>query len=186
MLRIWLGNIGKYNEGELVGEWFDLPFNEDDWDDMLDKIQLCNENREWCNEFGCPYEEWFIADYESDIPGLKIGEYDNVMELNEIAERYEDLDRHEKVAFAAFIQNGSDFEEAIDGADGGDYRIYYGCDSMKDVAWECMEEYRYLAEHGNGGIPSLLMDYFDYEAYGRDLETSGTFIGVDEGYVEIW
>ena len=25
MLNVWIGNLGKYNEGELVGEWLELP-----------------------------------------------------------------------------------------------------------------------------------------------------------------
>ena len=25
MLNVWIGNLGKYNEGELVGEWLKLP-----------------------------------------------------------------------------------------------------------------------------------------------------------------
>ena len=25
MLNVWIGNLGKYNEGELIGEWLELP-----------------------------------------------------------------------------------------------------------------------------------------------------------------
>ena len=25
MLNVWIGNLGKYNEGELVGDWLNLP-----------------------------------------------------------------------------------------------------------------------------------------------------------------
>lgn len=30
MLRVFLTNLGKYNEGELVGEWLELPAAEEE------------------------------------------------------------------------------------------------------------------------------------------------------------
>ena len=184
MINLWIGNLGKYNEGELVGEWIELPFDEDEWNELLDRIQICNENTEHCDEFGQPYEEWFIADYETDIPGLEIGEYSNVEELNELAEMYEQLDNNEQIACRAYLQNGSSLETAIDEARRGNYIVWLGCDSMKDVAWNMMEENRYLAERGE--IPQVLIDHFDYESYGNELETSRIFVAVDEGYVEMY
>lgn len=37
--------------------------------------------------FGCPYEEWFITDYDCYVDGLydKLGEYANLDELNYLA-----------------------------------------------------------------------------------------------------
>ena len=72
MIRIFLTNLGKYTEGTLVGKWVDLP-TENGFDEHLKEIGI-NEN----------YEEWFITDYETDIDGLKISEYDNIEELDEV------------------------------------------------------------------------------------------------------
>ncbi|MEE7988226.1 antirestriction protein ArdA, partial [Clostridioides difficile] len=30
MLNIYITNLGKYNEGELIGEWAELPVNEEE------------------------------------------------------------------------------------------------------------------------------------------------------------
>lgn len=84
MLRIYLTNLGKYNEGMLIGEWVDLPVSEEELEKVFKRIGINDE-----------YEEYFITDYESDIDGLKVGEYENVDDLNELAEALEDLDSEE-------------------------------------------------------------------------------------------
>ena len=38
------------------------------------------------------YEEYFITDYESNFPNLKISKYVGIGKLNELAERGTDLD----------------------------------------------------------------------------------------------
>lgn len=47
-MRIFLTNLGKYNEGE----WVDLPVSHEE------------------------YEEYFITDYECDL--YEVGEYENL------------------------------------------------------------------------------------------------------------
>lgn len=49
-MRVYIANLGKYNEGELVGAWFTPPV---DYDEMAERIGL-NGN----------YEEYAIHDYE--------------------------------------------------------------------------------------------------------------------------
>ena len=34
-MRVWVGNLGKYNEGILVGEWITLPMPKNQLDDIL-------------------------------------------------------------------------------------------------------------------------------------------------------
>lgn len=36
MLRIYLTNLGKYNEGQLVGEWVELPVIEEAFEKVND------------------------------------------------------------------------------------------------------------------------------------------------------
>ena len=57
-MRIYIANLGKYNEGELVGAWFTPPV---DYDEMAERIGLNDE-----------YEEYAIHDYE--LP-FEIDEY---------------------------------------------------------------------------------------------------------------
>jgi antirestriction protein len=60
-------------------------------------------------------------------------------------------------------------------------RIYEDCNCMADVAYEIVEETGLL-----DNCPEPLKSYFDYEAYGRDLEIEGTFHYLGLGvYAEI-
>ena len=88
MLRIFLTNLGKYNEGQLIGEWVGLPCTNDELEAVKERIGISDKP----DENGNYYEEWFITDYESDIQGVKVGEYDDLDELNELAEELDNLD----------------------------------------------------------------------------------------------
>ena len=63
MIKIALTNLGKYNEGYLVYTWLDLPCSDEELQKAKDEIGI--------NEM---YEEWFITDFEADIPGFKVEE----------------------------------------------------------------------------------------------------------------
>lgn len=61
-------NLGKYNEGYLVGEWVKFPITNEEMQEVFKRIGI---NRR--------YEEWFITDYE--CPDFHIydllGEYED-------------------------------------------------------------------------------------------------------------
>ena len=165
MMRIYLTNLGKYNEGELVGEWVDLPIEKEDLQEAFKRIGID----------GKQYEEYFITDYECDF--YKIGEYESITTLNEIAEKIDNLDeKQEQVVKVLMSECGYDLDDAIEKAESGDYRIYSNCDNMTDVAYIVVEECEYL-----DNTPEFLTRYFDYEAYGRDLGIEGSFHFLDNG-----
>lgn len=170
MLRIYLTNLGKYNEGMLIGEWVDLPVSEEELEKVFKRIGINDE-----------YEEYFITDYESDVDGLKVGEYENVDDLNELAEALEDLDSEEENVLSVMLEDGCTFEEALEKIKDRDYMVYYNCDSMEDVAYQVVEESGLL-----DGVPEKVARYFNYEAYGRDLEIEGTFYQINNAYIEIF
>ena len=68
------------------------------------------------------------------------------------------------------LLNTYNVEEAIEKILNGDYAIYYNCGSMEDVAYEIVQESGLL-----DGVPESVAVYFDYEAYGRDLELDANF-----------
>jgi len=177
MLKIYLTNLGKYNEGELIGEWVNLPVSDDDLEAVKKRIGISDEP----NENGNYYEEWFITDYETDIHGLKVGEYDDLDELNELADELENLDSDQLQAIKAFLEDGSTFNEALEGVQDGNYRIYTGCATMTDVAMEVVEECGMLEN-----VPENVARYFDYEAFGRDLDIEGKYYSIDGDMVEIY
>lgn len=172
MFRVFITNLGKYNEGKLVGKWLDLPC--DDIEEELKTIGVSDKP----DENGIYYEEYFITDYENDID-MEIGEYDNLYKLNEYAKEIEELNDDEKLCLKALIEYGEDLEFALEHI--GDVATYGDCWSMTEVAYLVVEELDILNE-----IPEEWQNYFDYEAFGRDLDIEGKFIYMGNGiYAEI-
>lgn len=147
-IRIYVANLAAYNDGRLVGEWIDLPIDADELQAKLDEI---------AGEHG---DELAIHDYEAP---WKIGEYDNITEINELAERYAEVDEDEFEAIAE--ATGYDASEILDIIDSGDYTIYDG--DLSDVAEQMVDEGLF------GEIPESIARYIDYEAIGRDLGYDG-------------
>lgn len=168
MLKIFISNLKEYNNGKIIGEWVSLPC--EGLEEVLNKISN-NGN-----------DELFISDYETDISNLKISEYDDILQLNEIAEEIEEMREDELIAFQAYLeQYANNMEQALEEVRQGNYRIYYNCDNMEDVAYQVVNDCGLL-----DGVPEEVKIYFDYEAYGRDMEINGTFIQIDNSFVELY
>jgi antirestriction protein len=170
-ITIYIANLGKYNEGELVGGWLTLPVSEKELQEHLKTVVKID---------GVNYEEYAIHDFEA-IDGLKIGEYTNIKELNELAERALSVDEE---TLKYLITTGEfTFEEALDKVESGDgFRLWYDCDTMEDVAEQYAEETGLLES-----VPENLRFYFDFAAYGRDMEIEGSFYRVSYNtYVELY
>lgn len=167
MLNIYITNLGKYNEGHLVGEWVGLPVTALELEEVYKRIGI-----------GERYEEVFIADYETDIEGLEIGECSSIEILNKFATRFENLEEEEKEILQALLLNDSDIEDGFGKLEDDAYHVYHGCEDMTDVAHQIMDER--LKE-----FPKEIVLYFDFEAYGRDLEINGTFYQINENIIEI-
>lgn len=172
MIELCLTNLGKYNEGELVYTRLVLPATTEEIYAAYDEIGVAD---------GTMYEESFISDYETDINGLEIREYASISDLNELAEELENFDEYELEAFGAMLEYGYATDEALKKVQDGDYMYYSGCCSMAEVAEQYADEIGLLAN-----IPDDLRYYFDFEAYGRDMEINGHFIETDSGYIEIY
>ena len=158
--RAFVTNLGKYNEGELVGEWVDFPIDEDDFDEMLKRIKIGDTD-----DFGAPYEEWFVTDYDCDLDGFdwqELGEYPSYESLQEFGELVESIDDVEAVENAYEVTG--DLREAIEGLDSGSIIYYPGCNTEEELGEYVINEF-YVGE-----IPSDLAErYFDYDMLGRDL-----------------
>ena len=157
MLKIYIANLGKYNEGELVGKWVELPC--EDLDEVLREIEVVD---------GTAYEEYAIHDYESDIEGLNIGEYDNIFSLNEIAEKLNELSDYDKNWLEAYLDaSGEDLLTALEQFEDNSY--FYKDMTLEDVAEELVSEGCF------GYIPDSIAIYIDYAAIARDLECDSYF-----------
>ena len=174
----FITNLGKYNEGELVGEWVKFPTTAEEMKEVFKRIGIGQRD-----DFGQPYEEWFITDYDCYVDGLysKLGEYENLDELNYLASKLDEMSESEYAQFQA-------------GMEMGDH-----CGSLQEIInltenLDCYEVYPHIADYDDLGryyidelevmqIPEHLQNYIDYEAYGRDvaMDENGSF--TDQGYV---
>src|SRR5574344_2792951 len=91
MLNVWRGNLGKYNEGELVGDWLELPKRKVEIDKCLKEEVGLNDE----------YEEYMINDYETDLP-IHIFEYEDINKLNILAEAIKGITNTEAIEAFGF------------------------------------------------------------------------------------
>ena len=174
----FITNLGKYNEGELVGEWVKFPTSAEELQKVFDRIGIGSKD-----EFGNSYEEWFISDYDCYVEGLysKLGEYSNLNELNYLAAKLEELNDYGFERFQAAMQisdyTGS-IQELINLTDNLDkYDVYPDINDHDDLGRYYIEELDAMS------VPEHLKDYIDYEAYGRDIALNEAGQFTDYGYV---
>jgi len=148
-MKIWLGNLGMYNHGILIGKWISLPMQEEDLD--AERFAIC--------EVDGVDHEYFIADWECEIKGI-VHEYANINELNYIAENLERLSEYDMQRLKYLIEEESyKFHEALERLE--DVEVWQDS-TIKDVAYD-------LVEQGCINIEN----YIDYDAIVRDLGFDG-------------
>lgn len=174
-------NLGKYNEGELVGEWVQFPITEEELQEVFKRIGIGSRD-----EFGHVYEEWFITDYECPLQGVydMLGEYENLDKLNYLAARIDEMDKWEQEKFVAIMEAGCDEVSDIDDLINLTYNL--DCyDFISGIHDNSDLGYYYVHEAGIYDEKDLgpLANYIDYERFGRDvaMDESGRF--TDDGYV---
>ena len=182
-LGVWIGNLGRYNEGALVGEWVRFPTSRDEIDAVMKRIGIGTTD-----VFSQPYEEWFIGDYDCYVKGMSkyLGEYESLDELNYLTARIERMHDDEFEKFIAAIEYGDNISN---------------CKDLINLTYS-LEEYEHFPDiHSDkalGGYwmetfaPSRLEDlgdmmpYFDYERYGRDIRTGQGGMFTEHGYISNW
>ena len=174
----FITNLGKYNEGELVGEWVKFPTTAEEMKEVFKRIGIGQKD-----DFGQPYEEWFITDYDCYVDGLysKLGEYENLDELNYLASKLDEMSESEYAQFQAGMEMGDhcgSLQEIINLTENLDcYEVYHDIEDYDDLGRYYIEELEVMQ------VPEHLQNYIDYEAYGRDvaMDENGSF--TDQGYV---
>lgn len=169
----YITNLGKYNEGALVGEWVKFPTTAEEIQDVFKRIGID----------GVRYEGWFITDYDCHVEGIYdvLGEYESLDELNYLATKITELNKNEYERFEAAIQI-SDYSKSVkdlinltDNLD--KYDIYPDVHDHDDLGR------MYIEEYGSMEIPEHLKNYIDYEAYGWDIAMDEIGEFTDFGYV---
>jgi antirestriction protein len=150
-IKIWLGDLGAYNAGKLVGEWLALPM---DSDELQAKIDQYTDNGRG---------DYFIADHECEIPAL-VKESSDPLKLNELAEEMADLRDDEITRVKYLLGQGYDADDAL--AKYEDVQFYPDM-TLRQVAEQLVDDGCF------GDIPDSIANYIDYEAIGRDLGMDG-------------
>ena len=166
-------NLGKYNEGQLAYARVTFPTDAETVQAALKKIGID----------GIRYEEVFISDYDGDMPQLhkRLGEYENIDELNYLACVLSELSQDELAKFEAVMDSGEytgSVKELINLAQNLDnYDFYPDIDSEEALGRMYIQELEAVQ------VPEHLIDYIDYEAYGRDVRINEGGHFAPGGYV---
>ena len=166
-------NLGKYNEGQLVYERVAFPTDTETVQVALKKIGID----------GIRYEEIFISDYDGPMPQLHkhLGEYESINELNHLACLLSELSQDELAVFEAVMDSGEytgSVKDLINLSQNLDSYSFYS-----DVHTEEDLGRMYLQELEAVPVPEHLIDYIDYEAYGRDVRINEDGHLAPGGYV---
>lgn len=163
MLNVFMNTWRNYNEnGADNGEWIALPMEEEELEAKLEEIAEKMKDSD---------PEWFINDYEwitEEEIDASIDENEDIIELNDLIQRMDELDDYQTKALFAIIEaHTSDLLEALDIVEHDNFLFYEGMD-LEEVAEEIID-----MDYFNSNIPSIFRDYFDYEAFARDLGFDG-------------
>lgn len=158
-IKGYIANLGKYNEGEIMGEWVTFPIDEEEKEALFERIGI--------NEF---YEETIFLDWD-DSYGFK--EYTSIDTINEYAEALQEWD-------------ADTFNAALELWSVNDILNFNPDDCYLIDAHTDEDLGRYFAEElGCIDIPEHLCYYFDYEAYGRDIRLCDEGGFTRYGYLQV-
>ena len=98
VFEAYITNLGKYAEGQLVGETLKFPATTEEVQSLLKDIGVD----------GVRYEEFFITAFDGDVMGLYdyLTEYENLDELNHLAHLISELDSDEIETLEAVLNKG--------------------------------------------------------------------------------
>ena len=98
VFEAYITNLGKYAEGQLVGETLKFSATTEEVQSLLKNIGVD----------GVRYEEFFITAFDGDVMGLYdyLTEYENLDELNHLAHLISELDSDEIETLEAVLNKG--------------------------------------------------------------------------------
>ena len=166
-VRAWVGCLGCYNNGDLVGEWLDA----EQCGDLVEAgLQIRARDEE--GELGdlcprCGAEEFWVMDHEG-LPAAVLGGECSPWQFHELATAWETVESPEMVA--AYLENMDEtvtaenlaklIEQAQD--------AYTGHETVLGYAEELIED-----SGARKKLPEFLRYYIDAQAFARDLVLGG-------------
>ena len=166
--KIFVGSLGAYNNGEIVGGWLE-PNSFDSYQSFIKEIEnLCNFDK-----YG---DEWMIQDYDG-LPS-EIGEYPDLIEVYDLCHALKDIDDSLAEAYLEYMKDSFEIDtNGLLNAESNFVGIYDSfndfSDSYADEILDCTED-------------NFITRYFDYESFARDLEYDYTVLDVSNYQVAIF
>lgn len=161
MLLIYLTDLSRYNHGELVGEWIQLPMDREFLDNEVKKV-LGN------------HEEYFISDYSTEY-GMRVHSFTDIYELNDLMVEFKEIVHfHDVRVIKAAFRYFSELEDVLNCLKDGNYSMLDNVDSTEDLGYEIVKQELFHIE-----IPEQFKVYIDYEIIGEEFESSGYTIYED-------
>ena len=173
VFEAYITNLGKYAEGQLVGETLKFPATTEEVQSLLKNIGVD----------GVRYEEFFITAFDGDVMGLYdyLTEYENLDELNHLAHLISELDSDEIETLEAALNKGdhtSSVADIINLVHNLDcYELHPGVTDDETLGRIYVEDMELL------DVPDNVLPYFDFEAYGRDARINEGGHFAPGGYV---
>ena len=173
VFEAYITNLGKYAEGQLVGETLKFPATTEEVQSLLKNIGVD----------GVRYEEFFITAFDGDVMGLYdyLTEYENLDELNHLAHLISELDSDEIETLEAALNKGdhtSSVADIINLVHNLDcYSLHPGVTDDETLGRIYVEDMELL------DVPDNVLPYFDFEAYGRDARINDGGHFAPGGYV---
>lgn len=189
---IYVSVLSDYNSGYLHGKWIDATLPVDEIYQDINKLYItskftnvtatvCNEcdfiklyEHDKCSSCNSPNiktvpasEEYSVHDSEGFAP-FEISEYSNIEEIASMADILSNVGNDEglaKIAFLASVYQDLDvIKDKID-----DVILFNG--SRGDYAEQLIDDCY--------SVPDFLVNYIDYDKFGRDLEINGELIEIE-------
>ena len=160
LFEAYVTNAGKYADyGVEVGEPLKFPTTTEEVQALLKRIGVD----------GVRYQEIFIVSFDGDVLGLYdyLSEYENLDELNHLAHLLSELDQGELETLEAVLNKGdhtSSVADIINLVHNLDcYDLHPGVSDDETLGRIYVEDMERLE------VPEDIINYFDFEAYGRDM-----------------
>jgi antirestriction protein len=172
-MKMWIGCLASYNNGVLFGEWVDVSTDAEENADQIARVLAASPVK--------GAEEYMISDYEA--PGAiadAFGEYPTAQKLADGARLVDALESHwpdyaDLDAVLGVMLDGrmGDIAGLADEADEWISDRYAGeGETLIDWCEEFLDNTGFFGEL-SGSNRDQIVQYFNYEAYARDLELGG-------------
>lgn len=170
-IKVYISNLGAYNRGCLVGKWLTLPMDAEELqaeiEDILNGKEAQTSRHQ--DDINIKDDEIAIHDYEAPF---EIGEYENVFEINRLAEDFSEIDDDEIEDYIdAIAEAVCDREKLLTVLQNRSYLIVPEVYSFYDLAVKIDKDY--LPFDYQAVVDAKAENFIDWDEVGYWLEDSG-------------